>query len=192
MQCEENIKSNETTREIDRKIRKCEQGCHWRCDETKYETHKALSMFPTPEVMAWFFTAYVFENPQRDKLLAWKHFTERIARADNKTAQDYLFHRTNVSESHSRVTQRMEDWISSSFARVNVYFEDAIVVRKRQIASYRWNDLLADVGGTLGLWVGISVITVFEILTLLTEILLMISSDKQKGSATGTQKPVAA
>ncbi len=56
----------------------------------------------------------------------------------------------------------MASWIRKSFAMVNIYFENVNMYQKKQTAAYGVWDLFADVGGILGLWVGISVLTVTE------------------------------
>ena len=115
---------------------------------------------------------YIYDNTDREKLLAWQHFNDRVVPTANKTAEEYRYN-TSTERGKTVVTPKMEEWITDSFARVNVYFEDVTVLRKKQTASYNWNDLLADIGGVLGLWVGVSVITIFEFLTLLSQIILL-------------------
>ena len=71
------------------------------------------------------------------------------------------------------MTPNVTAWIANSFARVNIYFKDVTVTRKIQTPSYGLMDLLADIGGVLGLWVGVSIITIFEFLALLSELVLL-------------------
>ncbi len=123
--------------------------------------------------MAWFYTIYIYRNPIRDELLAWKHFSDdnSLIRDENRTPEDYL-HKSGTTGT-TVVTKQLSDWLSGSFARVNVYFEDTTIFLQKQCPAYRWNDLLADIGGVLGLWVGVSVVTIFEFLVLVSELVLL-------------------
>ena len=112
--------------------------------------------------MAFFYDTYIYQNPQREELLAWKFFKKSILNESNgETPEDFRYN-TARGLGKSVITDKMADWISASFARVNIYFRDVTVLEKGQSASYKWTDLLADVGGILGLWVGVSFITIFE------------------------------
>ncbi len=124
------------------------------------------SIFPTREVMAFFYDSYIYQNPHKDDLLAWKYFKDNIVNKSKGETPEYFRYDEAVIDSGTVVTDKMADWISSSFARVNIYFRDVTVLEVGQSASYKWTDLLADVGGILGLWVGVSFITIFEFFNL--------------------------
>ncbi len=127
------------------------------------------SPFPTKEVMAWFYDINIYQNKHRDDLLAWKWFTNKIVDVkNNKTPEDYRYN-ASLDIGQTVVSKKMAEWISNSFARVNVYFSDVTMLEKGQSESYHWTDLLADVGGILGLWVGVSFITIFEFFNLFVQ-----------------------
>ncbi|KAL8590301.1 hypothetical protein ACOMHN_006417 [Nucella lapillus] len=56
--------------------------------------------------------------------------------------------------------------IRQNLLRLNVYLEDLSVVKYKQMPAYGMEDLFADIGGTLGLWMGVSVLTIMELLEL--------------------------
>ena len=58
-----------------------------------------------------------------------------------------------------------------NFARLNVYIADGNVVKTEESPDYTGSDVISDIGGQLGLWVGISVITLAEVLALVGDIL---------------------
>ena len=58
-----------------------------------------------------------------------------------------------------------------NFARLNVYIADGNVVKTEESPDYTGSDVISDIGGQLGLWVGISVITLAEVLALIGDIL---------------------
>jgi len=55
------------------------------------------------------------------------------------------------------------------FARLNVYVADGNVLQTEEQEDYVSTQLLADIGGQLGLWVGVSVITLAELVELLLD-----------------------
>jgi hypothetical protein len=58
---------------------------------------------------------------------------------------------------------RSADDISKDFLSVHVFLEDLVVTKSVTEYTYQWNAFLADVGGHLGLFIGASIITVFEV-----------------------------
>ena len=66
------------------------------------------------------------------------------------------------------------------FARLNVYIADSNVVKTQELADYTQNQLVSDIGGQLGLWVGISIITLTEVLELVIDIFHFISSSSYR------------
>jgi hypothetical protein len=65
--------------------------------------------------------------------------------------------RYNVSELVRR------DLIRKNFVRLNVYIESLVVDQIVQKASYSLFNLFSDIGGTFGLWIGMSVLTWGEV-----------------------------
>ena len=61
----------------------------------------------------------------------------------------------------------------SNLARVNVYFETLNVLERVQVPSVSVWDMFASVGGTMGLWVGVSICTVIEFVFLLVNLCLI-------------------
>ena len=146
--------------EADDELLSCVRGCRCRCEETEYDIQVSLSLFPTREAMAWFFSDFLYNNPNRDRLLAWEHFMTKV-KDPNKTVDDYLY-QSNIAPEKSVITQKSADWISSSFARVNIFFQDMTTVKTIQVANYGWERQLADFGGCIGLCVGLSVLSVIK------------------------------
>ncbi len=179
--CEMNIQDGTAGPSITDEIQDCQSNCHWRCEEVEYSRDTTVSVYPTREVMAFFYTMYLYYNHNKEKQMAWRHFNRPDIKGQNKTPDDYLFRtgqgRTTGNE-ESVITDAVARWINTSFARVNVYFRDVTIIHRSQVPAYNWNDLLADIGGTLGLWVGVSVMTIFEFVTLCSE-MIMLSLNRQ-------------
>ncbi len=60
-----------------------------------------------------------------------------------------------------------ELWVKNSFYRLNVYFRQSSVEQHTQVPSFSMPDLFSGVGGILGLWLGISVMTIIEMFSFL-------------------------
>ena len=78
------------------------------------------------------------------------------------------------------------------FARLNVYIADSNVIITTETPDYLSTQLVSDIGGQLGLWVGISVITlaeVFQLVFSLTHYFLSTERQQQRfgnGEAVGS------
>ena len=156
--CKENITNNLEW------VHECEESSKWRCEETEYKLQTSFSEFPTREAKAWFFTNFLDNNPRRDELLAWQYFIENV-KEPNKTVDEYKNTEATLLHTESVIPKKTADWISYSFARVNIYFNSMTILRKSQQPSYTMDQLWADIGGTMGLWAGLSVLAIVEFLT---------------------------
>ena len=74
-----------------------------------------------------------------------------------------------ISES---IEQTEMNWIKKNFHRLNVYFMKSTIEKHEQMPKFGFTDLFSNVGGVLGLWVGVSFIKIFEILVLGCQIIL--------------------
>ena len=57
--------------------------------------------------------------------------------------------------------------IYKNLVKVEIYYSDLLTQRIEQIPAYNWNEFLSDLGGQVGLWIGASVYSIFELCTLL-------------------------
>ena len=85
--------------------------------------------------------------------VSWELFVNATLRPEiDKTLLDYI----DVEDS-------LAQWIKTHFYRLNVYFRETAYEHHTQVERISLTDLLSGIGGTLGLWCGISVITAVEI-----------------------------
>ncbi|XP_071488690.1 epithelial sodium channel subunit gamma-like [Diadema antillarum] len=73
-----------------------------------------------------------------------------------------------MMDSHEEMNQQMKgptpsEWTRGNMAKVEVYFEEFNYEYIKQDPAYTIPDLLSAMGGQLGLWLGLSVVTMFEI-----------------------------
>ncbi len=66
-----------------------------------------------------------------------------------------------------------------SFVKVNVYLAESKVILTSESPAYQQFQLLADVGGQMGLWIGMSVITVAEILQLIGHLIAYVCCNRK-------------
>ena len=59
----------------------------------------------------------------------------------------------------------------NDFARINVYMADSSMTVTEEIPDYELSQLISDIGGQLGCWIGMSVITLSETLALLFQLM---------------------
>lgn len=62
------------------------------------------------------------------------------------------------------------------FARLNIYIADSNVIVTQEKEDYTSTQLVSDIGGQLGLWVGISIITLAEVLELICDLFRLLGS----------------
>ncbi|XP_070538261.1 amiloride-sensitive sodium channel subunit beta-like [Ptychodera flava] len=94
----------------------------------------------------------------------------------------YLDNLLKLVKVKNQKTRNLNDLESarSNLVRLKVYFESLNYESTSEHPAYTWEDLLSDVGGTLGLYIGLSVITVCEICRFVIDICLLCSRRKDK------------
>jgi len=122
-----------------------ECNCHPPCDEFLYDVSYSLSKWPA--------SGYEGDAAYMD-IFYVEMFRERFANTSkNESVWNYFRDENRYS------TLR-------DFARLNVYIADSNVVVTQETADFDPNQLVSDIGGQLGIWVGISVITLSEVVEL--------------------------
>ena len=92
-----------------------------------------------------------------DYIFRWKYnfqdtqYAERFRRYPGK----YEFYRAYVDRNKKKTLL--------DFARINLFVVDSKVMKTEEIALYTVTQLLSDIGGQLGMWIGVSVITLSEV-----------------------------
>ncbi|XP_063725435.1 uncharacterized protein LOC134853378 [Symsagittifera roscoffensis] len=74
----------------------------------------------------------------------------------------------------------MMEMLRQNFLRVEVYFEALSYEHVREQPQYGWEHLLSNIGGALGLWLGLSIITVFEFCELIFDLHRIVISSRYK------------
>ena len=131
--------------------------CYPPCDEVLYDVSYSLSKWPARgyEGDAAYFDVFYIEG-----------FKDRF-----KDTPKYDMVNNYFNDSTRETTMK-------DFARLNVYVADSNVIKTQESGDYTTNQLVSDIGGQMGLWVGISVITLTEVIELLCEIMRYFLSAK--------------
>jgi len=131
-----------------------ECGCLPPCREYSYDVSYSLSKWPSRKLEAGYFIA------------------------DLSSSMDYLYRfekHSGQEEFHEFNTFLVGNTSDAlrDFVKINVYVSDSNVVHIVESADYVLFQLISDIGGQLGIWIGVSVITMSEFF----EMLLLTLSD---------------
>ena len=148
-------------------------GCFQPCKETSYQKSLSLSYWPLEfyqlNAMEEFYKDHIKTKPMQeafDKLFSIK---ERYA-----LLHQQRIHVTTLNRSDLEDSIRASTLIRQNLLRLNIYLEDLSIVEFTQMPAYELADLFADIGGTLGLWMGISVLTIMELVELVIRLILLL------------------
>lgn len=131
--------------------------CFPPCDEILYDVSYSLSKWPASgyEGDAAYYDVFYIEG-----------FKERF------------LHTPKYNVVTSYFTDLTRETTMKDFARLNIYVADSNVIKTQESGDYTTNQLVSDIGGQLGLWVGISIITLTEVIELMCEIIRYLLSAK--------------
>ena len=158
MECRKNVYENMTIKFPDR-MSKCE--CYPPCNDIIYDASYSLSTMPerTVSAHASFYAKsreFLDTMPQRQKDLLNASY-----------GPDY------------------KDKLLERVSRLNVHISDSNIIKTTESPDYEAIRLVSDIGGQLGLWIGISVMTIFEVLQLVADIFRFLTA---KGKHAGEQR----
>nr|XP_011440507.2 FMRFamide-activated amiloride-sensitive sodium channel isoform X2 [Crassostrea gigas] len=152
-------------------------GCFQPCQETSYQKSISLSYWPLEfnqyNALQTFYGILEDSNRINNSFMseAYYNLHEIIKKyeplAQNMTGEnaEQLLH-ADIPMDERRKQARATQLIHQNLLRLNVYLEDLSVIEFKQMADYDIADLLSDIGGTLGLWMGISILTIMELVEL--------------------------
>ncbi len=150
--------------------------CYWFCDEFLYDVQKSESKWPRPSAMASFLHEYVSKS-SNDLLLS--SYAETVGK--NGTVMQFATDEHNESGGAAPdddemplintifaapfPTETEQEWLVNNFVQLNVFFRDMVVVEHLQEPAFRLVDFCSNIGGVFGLWQGVSLLTILEIMT---------------------------
>ena len=177
LMCEEKVLQNLNN---DRSYEKsC--GCFQPCHETAYQKSLSLSYWPLEFYqLSVLQELYIHRNISMTSNLI-KDAYERLNDIQERYrpyAMSGLHVEYNTSDLNDKI--RASAAIRQNLIRLNIYLEDLSMVEFLQMPAYEHTDLFADIGGTLGLWMGISVLTVMEFIELLINLVFLLFNSESR------------
>ena len=162
MDCRKDVYENIAVRDP-RAIQTC--NCFPPCNDVVYDASYSLSNLPerTDEHSAFYSILEKFF----DKLTPAKKLLLRRMHGDNY------------------------EHVIGQIARLNVYIADNNIIKTTESADYDATRLVSDIGGQLGLWIGISVMTLFEVIQLFADILRYLTAKGRKAGERPSQREAA-
>lgn len=156
-------------------------GCFQPCKETSYQKSLSLSYWPLEfyqlNAMEEFYKNHEKTKPMQeafDKLFSIKERYQALA--------EQGIHKAALDRSDVEDTLRASTLIRQNLLRLNIYLEDLSIVEFTQMPAYDLADLFADIGGTLGLWMGISVLTIMELVELVMRLIILLFNSETQDS----------
>ena len=127
--------------------------CYEKCEYRIFDKVLSQSIWPASPFNLDFFNIYVGGRLDRESLIAYQDLGDQYREALNGTNMDTF-----------------TELVYENFARVNIYFESTNVLRRTQVSSMTLTDMFANIGGTIGLWAGLSIVTMVEVMFLFVKI----------------------
>lgn len=127
--------------------------CHEPCVSYDFKPSVSQSTWPGTRYMRDMYQEYVIGHPNATSLKAYQQIN-------------------NLINNSSRVAD-MKANVLDNFARVNIYFSRTSVLEHVQEASYSFAALMSNIGGTIGLWAGLSIITILEVVFLIIRLCIL-------------------
>ncbi len=149
-------------------------GCHSPCDTYRYDMSISQSAWPSPKIYNQFLWDKVLKHPDRYNLIAF----EQLWGVVEQFQPDYHYDNGTSQEPEIVIPEEAHKFLLLNFLRLNVYFRDQEVEVRVQEASYLLPNLFSDMGGTLGLWAGLSILTVAEVIQLLVRLCAVVCGKK--------------
>ena len=139
--------------------------CLLPCQEKLYVYDSASSPWPGESYQLHFYDKYIAGKPYAKRFQMYGVLANeaRIARIYNNYSLEFL------GEIHDKL--RKTELMSRNFAQLNVYFDKAMVTELKDEESITVPTLLANVGGSLNLWIGITFCTLIELIDLIYRLL---------------------
>ncbi|XP_059163582.1 amiloride-sensitive sodium channel subunit beta-like [Physella acuta] len=81
-----------------------------------------------------------------------------------------------------RLRNKTSTELSQEFIKLNVFFEDLNYEHLSEEADYELSQYISDIGGTIGLWVGLSLLGVVEVFKLLADVIIYLVGRLRKAN----------
>ena len=126
-------------------------NCSWPCDDITYFTHSSSAVWPSQNT--------------------WQSFLHSIEESSQlKNTKPYQYYQ--LLKSNNASNEEIYSWVQKHFLKLNVFANSIVVSVTKEIPKYTTTDLFCNICGCLGLWVGMSIITLSEAIDLFVRLFL--------------------
>ena len=148
--------------------------CYWFCNEIIYDVRKSEAKWPRANTLADFLSLYVKGKPDHLASEAYSRLMN-LTQTANETMDNHgldtvgeIFDKLSNISFPSEIEQ---EWVYNNFFQINLFFRDMVVVEHLQEPAFTTVDFFSNIGGVFGLWGGVSLLTLLEIMTFLSRLL---------------------
>ena len=124
--------------------------CQPPCSETEYDIRTSTARWPSPLLYMWFYSTYIKNKSYSDQFDAYRDIERKF--------------QNNTGEALKEI--RKLNLIEENFIKIVVMFENLEVTKITERPSITWDTMASNLGGSFNLWLGISIVTVAELLEL--------------------------
>jgi len=138
----------------------CRPKCPTPCEE--YDYTPSINVVPWPHISA--------------QLSVYKTFIEATTRFGNKFDEYKYLHQSEFNTNQSAgedLLQQLDQkgLIRDSFLQLNIEFDDNSYIKQIDVEAFPIDALGAQVGGVLALWLGVTVMVIFEIFEVIVSVI---------------------
>ena len=126
--------------------------CRPACDETIYETDASHTQWPSKYF--WPHLAADYNITYKGQAIQANGLADKIA---------FLSGESDESLYYARITDKLEELIRESFLKVQIFYGSRSSRIVREIPKYNTGSLISSIGGALSLYLGVSIISMFEV-----------------------------
>lgn len=148
--------------------------CPAPCSEVRYDYDVSSSRWPNP----------VYQRAFYEKYLRSKSFFRDRFSVDEKLMMMMMKDNGNNVLEETRTLRLIED----NFLQVTVTMSDRSVSMITDILAMSWDTMASNLGGSLNLWLGISVLTAAEIIELFYSLLKIVFNKENENRPTTSQR----
>ena len=143
----------------------CNNQCFPSCHEYQYQVTTSQARWPHEASHISFYNAFIRGKSFQEKFAGYQEIMPKMTDGKEAEAYDEL---------------KQIDLIHRNYLQINIYMDNSELKRIEETEVFEPINLMANVGGMLNLWIGITFITIFEVAECLFLLLRTWSQKSQK------------
>ncbi|CAH1787528.1 unnamed protein product [Owenia fusiformis] len=139
--------------------------CKDNCSYNTYDMTLSQSQWPKQGVELDFYCRKIIHLPNYNNSSVYKAFHDQMEPLCTNMYSNSTYTKWN------EVKQEVGDRLRENFIRLNVYFKDLETKIIRQEPDFALGSMISEIGGSLGIFIGVSIITIAEVFILCLSII---------------------